>query len=149
MPGVVDTVAQSRRSLRHPWFSAFFAFGAMMCAVTAALLLFPGSRLDSLWRLNPHARPAFQALGSWSLVVMLTVGIACLFAAIGLWRGTFWGILLALIILSINIIGDTINAFFRHDYRALIGLPIGAAMILLLVRSDRRSKGFRAWPKQG
>jgi len=80
---------------------------------------------------------------------MLTVGIGCLFAAIGLWRGTFWGTLLALIILSINIIGDTINAFFRHDYRALIGLPIGAAMIILLVRADSRSKGFRAWPKQG
>jgi hypothetical protein len=78
---------------------------------------------------------------------MLTVGIACLFAAIGLWRGTVWGTRVALTILSINIIGDIVNALFRHDYRALIGLPVGAAMILFLVRSGDWSKGFRARTK--
>jgi hypothetical protein len=78
---------------------------------------------------------------------MLTVGIACLFAAIGLWRGTFCGTRLAVINFSINIIGDTANALFRHDYRALIGLPMGAALIFFLVRSGDWSKGFRARTK--
>jgi len=32
--------------------AAFFAFGAAMCALTIVLLLFPGTELDSLWRLN-------------------------------------------------------------------------------------------------
>lgn len=121
----------------------------MMCTLTLILLLFPGSALDSLWRLNPEARVAFQSFGSWSFVLMLTVGTACLFAAMGLWRGTVWGTRLALTILSINIIGDIVNALFRHDYRALIGLPVGAAIIFFLVRSGDWSKGFRTQTKGG
>ncbi len=105
-----------------------------MCTLTTALLLFPGTPLDSLWSLNPDAHLAFQSLGNWSLAFMVTVGIACAFAAIGLWRGTLLGTRLALIILSLNIIGDLFNAIVRHDYRALIRLPIGGAMIFYLAR---------------
>jgi uncharacterized membrane protein (DUF2068 family) len=114
-----------------------------MCALTVTLLLFPGSVLDSLWRLNPDARLAFQALGYWSLVLMLTVGTACLLAAIGLWRAKPWGTWLALIILSINMLGDLTNVFIRHDYRGLIGVPVAAAMIFFLLAFGRQSKSFR------
>ena len=144
-----NTLAPALRSRGHPWIAGFFGFGAMMCALTLALLLFPGSALDSLWRLNPEARLAFQSLGSWSFVLMLTVGTACIFAAIGLWRGTVWGTRLALTILSLNIIGDLVNTLLRHDYRALIGLPVGAAMIFFLVRAGGWSKGFRTRTKAG
>lgn len=141
------TPAQELR--RHPWFAAFFAFGAMMCALTVALLLFPGTALDSLWQLNPEARLAFQSLGTWSFVLMLTVGTACLFATIGLWRCTVWGTRLALTILSVNIIGDLANTLLRRDYRSLIGLPVGAAMIFYLVRSRCWSKGLRTRTEGG
>ena len=114
-----------------------------MCALTVALLLFPGSALDSLWRLNPDARVAFQSLGCWSLVLMGTVGTACLFAAIGLWRAKPWGTWLALTILSINMFGDVTNVFVRHDYRGLIGVPVAGAMIFLMLTRGRHPKGFR------
>ena len=105
-----------------------------MCALTIVLLLVPGTRLDSLWRLNPDAHLAFESLGRWSVALMFVVGMGCAIAAIGLWRGSRWGVRVALIILSINIIGDLFNALVRHDYRALIGLPIGGAMIFYLAR---------------
>ena len=111
-----------------------------MSTLTIALLLFPGTALDSLWRLNPDARLAFQSIGNWSIVLMVIVGIACFLAAIGLWQGAAWGTRLAVIILSVNIVGDLINALFRHDYRAMIGLPIGAVMIFYLVRSEFQPK---------
>jgi len=125
-----------RRSIHHPWFAAFFLFGAIMCALTILLLLFPGTSLDSLWRLNPQARVAFRSLGAWSSLVMLGVGTACALAAIGLWKGKLWGTRLAIIILSANIVGDLANVFFRSDYRALIGLPIGGFMIFYLRRPN-------------
>ena len=127
----------------HRWFAAFFAFGATMCALTVSLLLFPGSALDWLWRLNPDALLAFQSLGSWSLVLMGTVGIASLFAAIGLWRAKPWGVWLALIILSINMLGDLTNVFVRHDYRGLIGVPVAGAMIFFLLACGHGSKNSR------
>ena len=106
-----------------------------MCLLTIVLLVFPGTKLDLLWNLNPEARVAFQSLGSWSIVLMLAVGIGCALAAIGLWRGTLWGIRLGLAILAVNIIGDLVNVVARHDYRTLIGLPIAGAMIFYLARS--------------
>jgi Predicted membrane protein (DUF2127) len=131
-----EDFAGIRTPRRHRWFAAFFAFGATMCGLTIGLLLFPGPVMDSIWRLNPDAHLAFQSIGSWSIIVMGTVGMACLVAAIGLWRGAMWGTRLALIILSVNIIGHLINALVRHDYRSLIGLPIGAGMISYLIRSE-------------
>src|ERR1043166_8288945 len=117
---------------KHPWFAAFFAFGATMCGLTVGLLLFPGTRFDSWGRLNPEAHSAFQSFGGWGIALMAGVGLGCATAAIGLWKGTRWGVRLALLILSINILGDLLNAFVRSDYRALIGLPIGGAMIFYL-----------------
>ena len=141
--GLISAVATTGQNLgptktfrRHGWLAAFFAFGATMCVLTTGLLLFPGTALDSLWRLNPDAHLAFQSFGNWSIVLMLTVGTACLFAAIGLGRGTRWGTQLAVIILALNMIGDLSNALFRHEYRALIGLPVAAGMIFYLVRSE-------------
>jgi uncharacterized membrane protein len=116
------------------FFAAFFTFGAIMCALTIALLVFPGTRLDSLWRLNPDAHSAFQSLGNAAVFLMLTVGAGCAMAAVGLWRNTRWGIQVAIVILSVNIVGDLLNTGFRRDYRALIGLPIGGAMVFYLIR---------------
>jgi hypothetical protein len=120
---------------RHYWLAALFAFGATMCLLTIVLLIFPGTKLDLLWKLNPEARMAFQSLGSWSVLLMLIVGFSCALAAIGLWRGTVFGIRLGLAILVVNIIGDLVNVVIRQDYRSLIGLPIAGAMIFYLARS--------------
>jgi hypothetical protein len=121
-------------------FAAFFAFGAMMCLLTIVLLVFPGTKLDSLWNLNPDARVAFQWPGSWSILLMLAIGTGCALAAIGLWYGKLWGVLLAIAILFINIIGDLVNVVIRHDYRSLIGVPIAGAMIFYLARFSTRRK---------
>jgi hypothetical protein len=138
VPYGTDRVGINLNAKRHPWFAAFFALGTAMCTLTTGLLLFPGTVLDSLWRLNPQAHLAFQSSGKWSLLLMVIVGTGCAFAATGLWQGTLWGIRLALIILSVNIAGDLFNALVRHDYRALIGLPIGGAMIFYLANECRQ-----------
>lgn len=113
--------------------SLFFFFGTLMSGLAALLLLFPGSRLDALWRVNPRGHEGFAAMGGWAIVLMLTVCAACLVAAVGLWRCRRWGAFIAIAILGINILGDTVNAVVAHDRRTLIGLPIGGAMIIYLL----------------
>ena len=110
----------------------FFGFGTVMCALTIVLLVFPGTGLDVAWRLNPEAQRSFQSLGTLSILLMAVVGISCGAAAIGLFRGAWWGRVVGLIILLANLVGDAANAILRHDYRALIGIPIGGVMIVYL-----------------
>jgi hypothetical protein len=112
----------------------FFAFGACMCTLVIGLVLFPGSALGSLWRLNPDAHAVFQGIGGLSILLMAVVGVACALAAIGLARNAMWGRWLGILILAMNLVGDLTNAFVRHDLKMLIGVPIAAAMIFYLAR---------------
>jgi len=111
----------------------FFAFGTCMCALTIVLLIFSGTMLDSLWRLNPEAHAAFQSIGWLSILLMATVGTACGLAAIGLARNTTWVCWLGILVLTVNLVGDLTNALLRHDLRTLIGVPIAGAMMVYLV----------------
>ena len=117
--------------------SFFFVFGTVMSGLAAVMLLFPGSALDSLWRVNPHAHEGFATMGVWAALLMTVVSLACLTAAVGLWHCRRWGFWTAIAILGINLVGDVTNLAVAHDWRTLIGLPIGAVMIFYLV-SQRR-----------
>jgi hypothetical protein len=106
-----------------------------MSGLAATMLLFPGSALDELWRVNPHAREGFTAMGAWAVLLMSVVCLACATAAIGLWRCARSGYFTALTILGINLTGDSLNAVMLHDWRTLIGLPVGGLMIWFLVKN--------------
>ena len=54
----------------------FFAFGAAMSLLAALALLFPGSTLQNVWRLNPQAQVGLAALGSGAILLMLVVSVA-------------------------------------------------------------------------
>jgi hypothetical protein len=106
-----------------------------MCTLTIVLLVFPGTSFDSLWRFNPAANSAFRSIGPAAVLLMLLAATACGLGAAGLWRNSLWGIWVALTILSVNMVGDLFNALIRHDYRSLIGVPVGGATIFYLARS--------------
>jgi hypothetical protein len=120
----------------------FFAVGAVISCTSAVALLFPGSFLEPLWRLNPRAREAFGGMGTWAVVLMLTVSLACAFASRGLWHARRWGYRLAVGILVVNLIGDVTNVILGTEPRAAVGVPIVAA-ILWFLRSERVRSFFR------
>lgn len=99
-----------------------------------------------MWRVNPDGHEAFLKMGGYAYLLMIVVGTACAAAAVGLWKRREWGRRLAIGILLINLMGDTAGAVIRHDYRTLIGLPIGGAMIAYLLRVGSFSnKGVSVW----
>jgi len=121
-------------------FCVFFSAGALISFLSFASLLFPGSFLEPMWRLNPRAREAFAVMGSLSLVLMGAVCLACSLAAIGLWRGRIWGYRLAFSVLAINLVGDIGNVLLGTERRAAIGVPIALAMLFYM-----RSRRFREY----
>jgi hypothetical protein len=104
----------------------------MICIVVMLALAFPGSFLDSIWRLRPDARADFDEMGDWSVALMAAVGAALGLAAFGLARGAEWGRRLALGVLTVNVVGDLAHLIFRGELRIAIGLPIGVLMIWYL-----------------
>ena len=64
---------RSHRSVGITLLVIFFATGALICLVTTLALAFPGSFLESIWRLKPEAREQFQKIGSASVALMTVV----------------------------------------------------------------------------
>jgi uncharacterized membrane protein (DUF2068 family) len=122
----------------------FFALGTIPATATALALAWPGAWAQAMWRLKPEAPAQFAQLGTLAIPLMILVAAACAGAAVGLWRRQRWSYWLAVGILSVNLLGDTLNAIIRGDWRTLIGLPIGGAILAYLV-----SHGVRAWFERG
>jgi hypothetical protein len=132
---------QNFRSVGRILLVIFFAAGALISLVVMLALVFPGTDLESVWRLKPEAQTQFQTIGrGGSAALMAIVATGCGFAAVGLARNSEWGRRLAIGILTINLIGDSLNALFMRDAKTLIGLPIGGLMILFLVRTKRLAR---------
>ena len=115
-----------------------FAIGTCASFLSAVSLLFPGSFLEPIWRLNPNARAGFSRIRSWAIVLMIAICIACIFTAAGLWRGRRWGYWLAVVMLVINLGGNVVNVVTGTEPRALIGIPIVGAMLAYLLRKRTR-----------
>jgi hypothetical protein len=123
-----------RRPFGISLIALFFFFGVLASGLSFLMLLRPGTPLDVLWHLNPRARENFSAMGTSAILLMFVVCALCAIAAAGLWRCKVWGYWVAISMLCVNLVGDSINAFLLHDWRTLIGLPIAGLMIGYLWR---------------
>ena len=65
-------------------------------------------------------------------MLLALVSVACLLAAVGLWSGKRWGYRLAVTLLVIDLTGDVVNAVLGIEPRAIVGVPIVAALLVFL-----------------
>jgi len=120
--------------------SIFFSLGALISFTVSISLSFPGSFLEPIWRLNPHAHESFVRIGVWAVLLMFAVGVSCAMAASGLWRGARWGYWLASVLLVINLIGDVANVVLGTEPGTIVGVPIVIAILTYL--TSRRVRRF-------
>ena len=131
-----------RRPLGVTALSLFFAAGTIPATLSALALAWPGVGSDAMWRLKPEAPGQFARLGSVAIPLMVGVAAACIAASVGLWRRRRSGYRIAIGLLAVNLLGDALNAVLRGDWRTLIGLPVGGAMLGYLL-SSRVREWFR------
>jgi len=128
------------RPLVVTFLIVLFVIGIVASFISVITLAFPGTFLDAVWRVNPHAHAGFTRIGGWSVVLMSTVFVACLLTVIGLWLRLKWGYWLAMGMLAANLIGDIINVVNGTERRAIVGIPI--VLLLLLFLSRRKTREY-------
>jgi hypothetical protein len=119
--------------------SAFFAFGTFASGLAAVSIINAGGPLDSIWRLNPRAHAAFLGIGTWSVLLLGVVAIACAAAALGLLYGKRWGYALAITLLIVNCLGDVMNVLMGAEPRAIVGVPVVALLLWYLLSQQVRT----------
>ena len=129
----------SRRPRGITALGIFFAAGFLIALTSSVSLLFPESFLEPMWRLNPRARTAFSSMGAWAPALLVAVSAACAAAAFGLWRGRRWGYRVATGLLIVNLVGDIANVALGTEPRAIVGVPIVAALLFYLSRPGVRA----------
>lgn len=137
--------ANAPRALRPPIITAlgvFFLLGATISLIAGISLLRPNSFLQPIWQLNPGAHENLSRLSLWAVLLLSTVSLLCAAAAIGLWRGSRWGYWIAVGLLVTNLLGDVINVVLGTEPRAIVGVPIAAALLAYLIMSKKVRQFF-------
>jgi hypothetical protein len=120
--------------------ACLFALGTLVSGLSAIALLTPGGVLEPMWRLNPRARDSFARMGTWALLLLGVVCLACAACAYGFLTGQRWGYRLGVGGLLVNLAGDVVNAALGIEPRAVIGVPVVGLILWYL--ASRQVRGF-------
>lgn len=132
--------APPRRPSGVTALACLFAFGTLASGLSAVSLLTPGGPLEPMWRLNPRARESFAHMGGWAPLLMVAVCLTCAASAYGFFAGRRWGYRLGIALLLVNLASDLVNAALGIEPRAVVGVPIVAAILAYL--SSRKVRAF-------
>ena len=120
--------------------ACLFALGTVASGLSFISLRTPGGFLEPIWRLNPRGHEGFLRMGSWALVLLAVVCVACATCAYGFFTGRRWGYRLGVAGLVVNLLGDLTNAALGVEPRAIVGVPIVGLILWYL--STRRVREF-------
>ena len=118
----------------------FLFFGAAMACLAGTTLVWSGTSLDRIWRLNPNAHAQLGSLGHWAGYGFFLLAIALAVAGGGWFKRRFWGWVLAVIIISTQVAGDLVNLSMGDVLRGVIGALIAGALLIYMT-----SPGVRDW----
>jgi hypothetical protein len=117
----------------------FFAFGATMSAYAAVTLLKPGTFLDALWVLNKQGHEGLAGLGRWTAIPFVILSPMLCLAAVGWFRRRYWGWVLGVAIIAINMAGDVGQLVFGEPWKGAVGVAVAGLLLFYMTRSGVRS----------
>jgi hypothetical protein len=127
-----------RRPFGVTALSLFLIVGALLAGIAAVSLAVPDSTLEPMWRLNPRSHQGLVGMRGWGVLLLCIASIGCGIAGTGLWRCRAWGHATAIVVLCIQLAGDILNVISGTEPRAVIGIPIVAALLVYLTRASVR-----------
>lgn len=113
-----------------------------MAAYAAATLAIPGTVLDKAWELNKSAHVQLTAMGRIMAVPFAFLSVVLCLAGVGWFKRRFWGWVLGISVIVVNLTGDLIHLAFGDWLGSAVGVVI-AGMLLIYVTRARVRTYFR------
>ena len=117
----------------------FLFFGSLMAFLAGTTLVWKGTPLDRIWRLNPlayqHLAPFARLIG----IPFLTLSALLALAAIGWFKRRLWAWRLAVAIIATQVLGDAVNLFLGHFLEGATGVLFAGALLFYLLRPNIRA----------
>ena len=121
-----------------PLFGCFLTFATIMSGLAGILLLFPGTRLDLMWELNPSAHEQLARFGALPGILFLCLSVILMATTVGWFRRRRWAWQLAVIVIAAQIFGDLFNVFSGRVGEGVLGVVIAGSLLFYLVRPNVR-----------
>ncbi|HEY3628407.1 MAG TPA: hypothetical protein VGL00_19120 [Terracidiphilus sp.] len=102
--------------------SLLFVLAALLCVVCGLGLMLPAAEP------HPYLRmlPALAIMGTEAVSWLVFFGIACVAAALGLWRCAYWGFMTALAVVVLFLAMHFLRALYSQSWQMLVILAVGA-----------------------
>lgn len=117
----------------------FLFFGALIATFAATTLLNPGTFLDRAWALNPAARAQLMPIGRIAGTGFIVLAVVLLLAGVGWFRRRRWGWGLGTSVITVNMVGDLINAARGEWLKGAVGVVIAGLLLFYLTRPGVRN----------
>ena len=114
-----------------------------MASLAGTTLVWPGSPLDRIWILNPHAHEELAPFGKAAGIPLMLLAATLAVASAGWFKRRRWGWWLAVVIIATQVLGDLVNIFRGDLLRGGIGLPIAGALLFYVLHPRLRSAFVR------
>ena len=118
---------------------AFLLFAATMATLAGFTLLFPGTILDPVWKLNPVASEQLHQLGPVVAIAFIALAVVMLVVAIGWMKRRFWSWALAVVIIASQVVGALGNAIRGQYLQGAIGVLIAGVLLIYLLQPKVRT----------
>ena len=121
--------------------TAFFILATIIAEVVSLSLMFPGTPIDNLWKLNDRAYVEFGSIGSSVVAIFLfALGIVMAFASWGFRHAKLWAWWTAVSIILLNGVGDLLSIVIRSDLlKGGCGIAVAGALLLMLFHAKTQA----------
>jgi hypothetical protein len=116
----------------------FFFFGSLMAAFAAITLLKPGTLLDQAWNLNMSAHEQMLPLGRVVGIPFIVLAVVLFLAGIGWFRRRYWGWVLGVSVIGINLAADITHFFLADRLKSGVGMVIASLLLFYMTREKVR-----------
>jgi len=112
----------------------FLLFGAVTAFLAGTSLVWHGTKLDSMWTLNPRAYKELAPFGKAVGIAFLLLSVALALAAMGWFKRRLWGWRLTVAIIATQVLGDLVNMIRGHIFEGGIGVVIASVFLVYLLQ---------------
>jgi hypothetical protein len=116
----------------------FFAIATCILLGVGPALLWPGSKLEVIWKLYPSRRAVLMPYRVWLGPGFLILAIVIASASIGCFRRRIWGWWLAVVIFLINGLSDAGQILIGHFLEGGVGIAVAGVILFYLSRPHVR-----------
>ena len=120
----------------------FLFFGSLMALLAGISLVWRGTALDQMWRLNPLAYHRLAPFGKLVGIPFLVLSALLALAAASWFKRLQWGWWLTVAIIATQVLGDAVNLFLGHLLEGATGVLVAGALLFYLLRPNTRSAFF-------